>query len=1207
MRIQVKKTFIVAFAAVVALCASAEVITIPENGTLMMGGTAADTNNQRSNFIVFEPGSTLVVTQIGTSSSVWPTLIATNGAAYVECLDPTKTPTLQYNVFAYGSGSLTLRHMYDAQIGHADHYPIVDLGNVYKGDDLSGNILLVAGLSALAFPTNSSWSFTSSSTSTIRLYGEDMFHDDDVIELDRCSLMLCNPAAIPAGKTVRVKGNRFKISPLTVPDPAGDIVENINGNGVSKTSVVGGGCTYSCDVELVNNSTMTFTNSAAVTFNGSISGYNSKCGNIVLSGYKGTAAPVTLGGDNSGFTGNISAATDGTELVLSNANAAANATIDMSRPISVRGAEGVPAISIKAITGGTSGSDCTIRVASNQTVSVASVSGVLRISGAGAGAGSAVDIASLAHGAIIYEDGTVTVTYGGLPFPDGAVSGQCYAGSDKITIMRGDLGFEAAMNANTRALAFDVPDGTYVAYGTRAVTVRAGQGVEATLVPADGEVFSVAGEGSFAVESLLQRTVGWWFDFSRADTRFRIGEGVTNEFLDVKFADDQPYVERVVDWRHPDATNCLWNRRLYADGALQKAESVYPYLSAGSQNGLRYISMAQADNSSRRLPFSSGSGYNSVSSCAAQLVVMAFSGENGGGHAMVGTSEGAFGRDGTTIGYGITTNTEHDVWQNGVKVDPTTTKFKNGFQVLSVDMAGLHFNGLGFLQNIGINPNQMGGQAYGEVLIFTNAVNTQMRLEAELYLARKWGLESQYSADAVAQLKELRKANPVHIAAVGVEGTTINAGEHAVTVEGPFVGTVNLDGGALVVPDRPRPYSESDIPSAGRLYWADPDDAETVRRRNDPAFEGSNTQTCQNEVRAITDKTVRSLVEGQPLLYAVSNRRPTPILQARGFGPERMWLDFNDYAETSPLDGNCLRFVDCPALSTSSFTSGRYSTLASMPVRTAFIVQDSVRGGGSPLLGDVNGSGSLPPAKRYGSDWTQTIWPGDKPAEFVNGEARLNGETVDYRDGFLGQPEVFAIRGTGSVNAPVVGSYENSERGRKYGEIIGEILLYSTALSDGQVKGIEAYLMGKWIGRLPAGYADIRNATVTGNGTVSVAVGSQMPQIDKSFAGEVAVASGGNFEMTIETDTGDVRGALDCPAATLSLPASCTIALDFTDRPPMSMASRSYTLVDCASGASGVEWTFAPGANVPSRCKFLKDGNKISFRYFQPGFSVSFR
>ena len=215
---------------------------------------------------------------------------------------------------------------------------------------------------------------------------------------------------------------------------------------------------------------------------------------------------------------------------------------------------------------------------------------------------------------------------------------------------------------------------------------------------------------------------------------------------------------------------------------------------------------------------------------------------------------------------------------------------------------------------------------------------------------------------------------------------------------------------------------------------------------------------------------------------------------------------------------------------------------------------------------------------------------------------------VDYSKGFLGQPEVFAIRGTDQVNAPVIGSYHNSEKGAKNGEIIGEVLLYSTELTDDQVKGIEAYLMGKWIGRLPEGYADIRQATVAGTGTVQVAVGSQMPQIARTFEGEISVAAGGgSFNMTIDTDSGEVHGALDCPAATRSLPSSCTITLNFTRKPSGSMPSRDYTLVDCASGADGVAWTLNRGANAPSRGIFLNTGNKIMFRYLQPGMSVSFR
>jgi len=84
-------------------------------------------------------------------------------------------------------------------------------------------------------------------------------------------------------------------------------------------------------------------------------------------------------------------------------------------------------------------------------------------------------------------------------------------------------------------------------------------------------------------------------------------------------------------------------------------------------------------------------------------------------------------------------------------------------------------------------------------------------------------------------------------------------------------------------------------------------------------------------------------------------------------------------------------------------------------------------------------------------------------------------------------------------------------------------------------------------------------------------------------------------------------GALDCPAATLALPASCSITLNFTRKPPKSKATCNYTLVDCASGASGVEWTFTTGANAPRKGLFIKSGNTILYRYFQPGTSILFR
>ena len=382
MRKTAKKTvklFLAAFAAAVALGASAAVITIPEDGTLRMGGTGADPLNQRSNYIVFEPGSTLVITQIGTSATIWTTLVATNGAAYLECVNKSYAPSIQFHAFAYGAGSLTLRNMGQPFCGHLDHLPVCRLDNLYS--DGVDPIVFANGVSVLKFPNqaNCSWVF-GRNNNLVRLCGSDMFPDDEVITIDsgRSRLMLCNPAAIPAGKTVRVNGDKFLISPLQVPDPE-DGIEGRYSSMDSKTLVVSG-MVYSCNVELPANARMTFTNSAPVTFNGSISGYNSGCGNIAISGYKGKSAPVTLGGDNSGFTGRISAGTAGTELVLSNANAAVHATIDMARPMVVRGAEGVPNVSIGAVSGGTDPIECVVRAAANQTISVASVAGCLRIS-----------------------------------------------------------------------------------------------------------------------------------------------------------------------------------------------------------------------------------------------------------------------------------------------------------------------------------------------------------------------------------------------------------------------------------------------------------------------------------------------------------------------------------------------------------------------------------------------------------------------------------------------------------------------------------------------------------------------------------------------------------------------------------------------------------------------------------------------------------
>ena len=65
-----RKVAAIALASMMAACASGDVLTIPENGTFTIGGTGADPNNAKPRVILFQPGSTLVITQINGTASI---------------------------------------------------------------------------------------------------------------------------------------------------------------------------------------------------------------------------------------------------------------------------------------------------------------------------------------------------------------------------------------------------------------------------------------------------------------------------------------------------------------------------------------------------------------------------------------------------------------------------------------------------------------------------------------------------------------------------------------------------------------------------------------------------------------------------------------------------------------------------------------------------------------------------------------------------------------------------------------------------------------------------------------------------------------------------------------------------------------------------------------------------------------------------------
>ena len=112
--------------------------------------------------------------------------------------------------------------------------------------------------------------------------------------------------------------------------------------------------------------------------------------------------------------------------------------------------------------------------------------------------------------------------------------------------------------------------------------------------------------------------------------------------------------------------------------------------------------------------------------------------------------------------------------------------------------------------------------------------------------------------------------------------------------------------------------------------------------------------------------------------------------------------------------------------------------------------------------------------------------------------------------------------------------------------------------------------MGKWCGTLPEGYSDLREATVTGTGTV-VAPLSKMPHIDASFAGTVRVTGDvAVFDVVIDPVNGTVTGGLLMPNVSFELPDVATINVTFTSRPK---GGGEWTLVDIGSLLSvNTEW-----------------------------------
>jgi hypothetical protein len=248
-------------------------------------------------------------------------------------------------------------------------------------------------------------------------------------------------------------------------------------------------------------------------------------------------------------------------------------------------------------------------------------------------------------------------------------------------------------------------------------------------------------------------------------------------------------------------------------------------------------------------------------------------------------------------------------------------------------------------------------------------------------------------------------------------------------------------------------------------------------------------------------------------------------------------------------------------------------------VQSGFIVLDSSRGGGIPIIDTVTATGYI--TRDNPKSVASPIWGSSTTNILKNGATYLDGMPVNGATaGYRGMSELLSFTAASSFKASYFGYYANSDGTSLGTERLGEIILFDAALADSARADIEAYLMKKWLGRARTGYGDLTASTIEGSGTVTAADPARLPTLAPSFSGTVALSAAA-FDFTVTTNASGatvVAPATAVPCA-LSVPSAGTIRVHFTVKPP----SGVYTLIAHGSitGAGFANWTLAADGLLP--------------------------
>lgn len=712
----------------------------------------------------------------------------------------------------------------------------------------------------------------------------------------------------------------------------------------------------------------------------------------------------------------------------------------------------------------------------------------------------------------------------------------------------------------------------------------------------------------------LVRTPAWqdkialWCD-AQATRTLEDGVTVTNTFVyGWEIPSFNPETQSSKVWKNGKPTIWRWldcrptqRRYEFRNKRFEKATDDYFDTNVGvifpledrMGNGLPFVTMS-TDNNHFNIRDNDLSKNQNTAAIRTVYAIVVFGGQNGGGGALLGTQNGELARKalsssatGNLSALNITTNA-YSAYQDGDAIDTSGTKFKPGWQIISIDLGeeGLDIDGIGFGSN-GSNatPSGRGYSNYAEVMLFAEKPTETERMMIEEYLSEKWQVEVSH-ADTIATQKITGQGN------LSLSQSTL--------FQGVFDGTVDLNGRRLALADGRAPMTAAEMPTQNRTLWIDPTVAGSVLMSQD--------SEKPLEIKAILQRNNAGGVEtsdGKAYLQSAIkadgslDRRPHVAAGSRG-GAAATWIDFADIYTIATDNGNGLQVTSCPVHDpypdVADDKDGQTYSWNSLGFCTLFVVTDTSRGGGSVVTSWAGGSGGDIRLRGKSPKVTDPIWATDCTALVQNGTNWLDGVERAIAEGFNGRPEVLTTELAGSTSVKTFGCYNTGSELNE--ELLGEIIAFNRPLGDEERSMIEAYLMYKWLGTAKDGYVDFRNMTVTGAGELLVPTAAGMPKLAEGFTGTVIVTNE-TLTATFAETSFVATDALDVGAHALTLPTTVTVNLSFASRVK---GDRPYTILvgDLKSDTAFVVGTVTGGGSRAAEGAFAYDAEAKAVTYTVP-------